>query len=94
MAEDIIPFKKKEEKKELGKGHVAKFWDSIKEQNEIRKKKANFSRIIRNKELIEAVERGESVSSVDSTTTLWPKRPAIEKDKSAIKQLFGEDEKP
>lgn len=84
---DVLAFKKKDKKRLPG--HDAGFWDAVKSQNSDREKKATFSRAIKNKELIEAVQRGESVASIDTTQTWWPQRPVIKKDRALIEKLYG-----
>lgn len=43
----------------------------------------------RNKDLVERMKRGESLSTVDAAATFWPPRPIIKKDPTALEAIHG-----
>ena len=47
-----------------------------------------------NTDLIRRMRNGESLYSFDSTSSWFPPRPIISKDKQAIKQLYGDKAEP
>lgn len=57
------------------------------------KKETAEERIKRkNKELIDRMRAGESLSQFSKEESFFPKRGKIEKDKSLVDKLFGEDD--
>lgn len=91
MTGSVLFFKKPEKKKERKPGHPARFLEELQEQNSKRVQKADLARRNKNKELVERMNRGEEISLVDKEATWWPKRPPLEKDKEAMKRLYGEE---
>lgn len=55
--------------------------------------KAERARKEKNKDLVERMRRGESLSQFDKEESWYPKRPKIKKDKKELDRLYGEDEK-
>jgi hypothetical protein len=59
------------------------------------KEKEKLKRQLRNRELAEAVKRGESIAPLVSSQSLFfPPRPIIKKDDNALSFLFDKDSKP
>ena len=48
----------------------------------------------RNKDIVERMKKGDSLSSFTNMGSHFPPRPIIDKDKEAIKKLYGPDLKP
>ena len=52
--------------------------------------KQEMARIDKNKELVSRMKNGESLALIDRAATWWPPGKIIEKDKVAIKAIYGD----
>ena len=56
-------------------------------------KNADLLRKSRNQEILERMKQGDPLNSFDSMGSWFPPRPVIEKDKDAVKSLYGKSVK-
>ncbi|MGE0173558.1 MAG: hypothetical protein AB7T49_12245 [Oligoflexales bacterium] len=52
--------------------------------------KVRTLRRVRNQDLLRKMKKGESLTSFNSLDSWYPPRPVIEKDRDAVKKLYGE----
>ena len=52
--------------------------------------KQELARKSKNKDLLERMKNGENLALIDGAATWWPPGKIIEKDKVAIKAIYGD----